>query len=151
LSPHIDALASQGVVFDRAYAASPWTLPSVTSIFTSTFLPEHGVYDDHCTRAPDLRTLGQRLSALGYTCGTFSSNAFVNSAAGSDSGYSMYSLSNNPEFDRTNISLWLDSAAAGPFHLYVHTMEMHNPFHAPDNVLRRIRPDLPDHREAVNN
>ena len=33
-SPHIDMWAERGVVFDRAYATSPWTLPSFGSILT---------------------------------------------------------------------------------------------------------------------
>ena len=35
-SPNIDALAAESVVFDQAYAAAPWTLPSVVSLITST-------------------------------------------------------------------------------------------------------------------
>ena len=42
-SPHLDALAADSVVFDRAYGAAPWTLPSVASLLTSTFACEHGV------------------------------------------------------------------------------------------------------------
>jgi len=41
-SPNLDALAADSVVFEQAYAPASWTLPSVTSIFTSTFACEHG-------------------------------------------------------------------------------------------------------------
>ena len=33
-SPNIDALAERGVQFQRAFATAPWTLPSVSSLFT---------------------------------------------------------------------------------------------------------------------
>ena len=44
-SPHLDALAAQGVLFERAYAAAPWTLPAVASLLTSTYPSRHGVRD----------------------------------------------------------------------------------------------------------
>jgi arylsulfatase A-like enzyme len=36
-SPHIDRWAAQGVVFDRAIASAPWTLPSHASMFTGYY------------------------------------------------------------------------------------------------------------------
>jgi arylsulfatase A-like enzyme len=45
-SPNLDALAALSVVFDRAVAASSWTLPSHASIFTGKFPSSHGAdYD----------------------------------------------------------------------------------------------------------
>ena len=45
-TPRIDALAASAVVFERAYAPAPWTLPSVASLMTSAFPCEHGVVVD---------------------------------------------------------------------------------------------------------
>ena len=42
-SPNIDALGESGLVFDRSYAASPWTWPSTASLFTALSPPEHGI------------------------------------------------------------------------------------------------------------
>ena len=36
-SPHIDALAESGTLFENAFAQSSWTGPSVASLFTSAF------------------------------------------------------------------------------------------------------------------
>ncbi|MCU0661060.1 MAG: sulfatase [Myxococcota bacterium] len=41
-SPTIDRLAQQGVLFERAHAASPWTAPSFGSIFTGVSPTVHG-------------------------------------------------------------------------------------------------------------
>jgi arylsulfatase A-like enzyme len=47
-SPHIDALAQDGVLFTHAFAQSTWTRPSAASILTSTYPSVHGVlYLDH--------------------------------------------------------------------------------------------------------
>jgi arylsulfatase A-like enzyme len=45
-SPRLDELAAGSVVYDRAIAASSWTLPSHASIFTGKFPSSHGAdYD----------------------------------------------------------------------------------------------------------
>src|SRR5688500_9027832 len=39
-TPEIERLAQRGVVFDRAIATAPWTLPSHVSLFTGRYLSE---------------------------------------------------------------------------------------------------------------
>ena len=45
-TPALDALASEGVVFEQAMSTAPLTLPAHSSIFTGKFPPEHGVRDN---------------------------------------------------------------------------------------------------------
>src|SRR5262245_49197030 len=45
-TPHIDALARDGVVFDNATAVVPLTFPSHSSMFTGLVPPHHGVRDN---------------------------------------------------------------------------------------------------------
>ena len=42
-APFISHLASQAVVFEKAYSASSWTAPATASIFTSLYPFQHGV------------------------------------------------------------------------------------------------------------
>src|SRR5204862_7871334 len=44
-TPNIDALASDGIRFERAYTAVPVTLPSHTVIFTGTYPTFSGMHD----------------------------------------------------------------------------------------------------------
>ena len=44
LTPTIDAIADEGVVFERAIAQAPWTLPSVASMFSSCNPSVHRVF-----------------------------------------------------------------------------------------------------------
>jgi arylsulfatase A-like enzyme len=73
-TPHIDAFAAQGVVFEQAISQSPWTFPSFASLFTSLYPTELGIsvgnkhigamYDE---RVDDARvTLAEALQASGY-------------------------------------------------------------------------------------
>ncbi len=43
LTPHMDALAREGLVFTQAYAAAPNCAPSRGSVHTGTWTPEHGI------------------------------------------------------------------------------------------------------------
>jgi arylsulfatase A-like enzyme len=76
-TPSLDAFAREAVVFERAYAASSWTLPSHASLFTGLLPMQHGAQT-----APDgqthtlgyavrpladaFDTLAERLSGAGY-------------------------------------------------------------------------------------
>ena len=42
-TPNIDRWAAQGIVFERAYAHSGWTLPSTVSMLTGLYPHEHRV------------------------------------------------------------------------------------------------------------
>ncbi len=136
LTPNMDVLAAEGVLFEQAYAPAPWTLPSVTSLMTSTFVTEHGaIYRDQQLPG-SLVTLAQRLAEHGYANAAFTSNAFGDRVAGAGGGYATRELRKH-SFDPASIERWLDANAAGPFHLYVHTTEPHTPYAAPQDLLQR--------------
>ncbi len=66
-TPHIDALAKQGVVFEHAYAATPHTSYSVTSLMTGKYMRPlllQGSGQDSDTWAGLLRTYGYRTAAF---------------------------------------------------------------------------------------
>jgi arylsulfatase A-like enzyme len=74
-SPHFDAMAKRGVVFDNAIAPSSWTLPSHASMLTGRYPHDHGV--DHEV-ALDARyaTLPEIFERHGYRTGGFSANLY---------------------------------------------------------------------------
>lgn len=70
-TPRLDALAAGGVVYDRAYTASPWCLPSRTSILTGRYPRNHGAYSNFRDRRlpPDVPNLYNVLRNRGYVTG----------------------------------------------------------------------------------
>lgn len=81
-SPHLDALAAQGLRFDRAFCPNSFCSPCRASTLTGMLPSQHGVHswiDDrkqhdwpkgwHALRG--ISTLPERLQALGYTTGLF--------------------------------------------------------------------------------
>jgi arylsulfatase A-like enzyme/glycosyltransferase involved in cell wall biosynthesis len=69
LTPHIDALAEQGVLFANCYVPCARTAPSLVSLLTGTWPHTHGIRDNY---VPDDQTrltvaaLPQLLKPLGY-------------------------------------------------------------------------------------
>ena len=65
-SPAIDALAAEGFRFDRAYATSGWTMPSVSSMLTGRYPSAHGVVRPRTVLAPEIKTLAETLHERGF-------------------------------------------------------------------------------------
>lgn len=72
LTPHLDALAVRGVLFEEALASVPLTLPSHSTILSGLEPPRHGVRNNGTHRFPGgLPTLATLLKARGYATGAF--------------------------------------------------------------------------------
>lgn len=89
-SPSIDALAKEGVLFEKNFASSSWTLPSHAAIFTS--LPDslHGCTDTDRSLDPSAVTLAERFQAQGYETAGFFSGAYLHPAFGLGQGFERY-------------------------------------------------------------
>jgi choline-sulfatase len=65
-APAIGALAEQGVVFERAYCASPLCAPSRSALLTGLLPSRTGVYDNAAEMRASLPTITHDLRAAGY-------------------------------------------------------------------------------------
>lgn len=71
-SPNIDALAKEGLLFTNAFSQASYTLPSVTSIFTSVYPYSHRVMHILKDKMPDkLQTMAQIFRMYGYNTAWF--------------------------------------------------------------------------------
>jgi tetratricopeptide (TPR) repeat protein len=90
-TPAIDALATEAIVFERAYAHSPQTLPSHASMLTGQLPPEHGIRDEAGFTLPtSARTLAELLRNRGFTTGAAVSSFLLRSASGLSQGFSFF-------------------------------------------------------------
>ena len=80
-SPHLDALAREGVWFSRCYAPSSTTGASHASLFTSIPPPLHGVLANR-QRFPKLPTLMSALRERGYLTDGFASSVVLGRKSG---------------------------------------------------------------------
>jgi choline-sulfatase len=146
-TPAIDALASDGVVFEHAYSHSPQTLPAHTSILSGRLPFEHGVRDNvGFTVKPDLPLLPTMLRARGYLTAGFASAFVLRPDTGISRGFDVYDdatasasadapLGTIRRDGSATLDLavrWLDAAPRGkPFFLFVHFYEPHRPYRPP--------------------
>jgi len=86
-TPNLKGLARRGVVFDRAIATAPWTLPSHGSMFTGR--PAQDLNAGRFTPLNDAYpTIAEVLAAHGYATGGFAANlAYVSYEFGLQRGF----------------------------------------------------------------
>jgi len=155
VTPTLDALATQGLRFDRAYTDVPLTTPAHASILTGLHPPHHGVHTNGGTAlADDVTTLAEVLEGKGYATAAIAS-AFVTSQAWNlDQGFATYDdklpavhavggrwLQERKADDTVDKAIaWLSSARPSdrPFFLWVHFYDAHAPYEPPRPWPERI-------------
>ncbi len=90
VTPNIDLLASEGVVFDQAWATSSWTLPSHMSAMTGLTDGAHGVVHDYIKVDPKRTTLAEQFQANGYQTAGFYSGPYLDPKYGFGKGFDFY-------------------------------------------------------------
>ena len=147
VSPNIDALASEAFRFDNSFVQSPWTKPSVASLFTSLYPQVHqltnheGRYWGETTGqmktgvlAGEAVTLAEVLQAQGYETAAFVSNPWLVSTYGFAQGFDFYDdhivgLAIPADRLTSNARAWIETRSGNaPFFLYIHLMDVHAPY-----------------------
>ena len=133
-------LAEPGTVVEEAYSQAPWTLPSVVSFLTGrhpgellgTDLASYGI-------PPGVRTLAERLAALGYDTGGFMANPVLHEGAGFGRGFRTFWVDDQwlgrhaHDLNRHAVP-WLRARQRRPFFLYVQYVDPHDPYQNPDMI-----------------
>jgi len=149
-TPTLDALASRGLVFEHAYATTPVTLPSHTTLFSGTDPRIHGVHDNGRHRVPEsATTLAERLRAAGFQTAAFVSAFVLDPRFGLDQGFDTYRSESRPDSHPLHFLVpsrpadavtddaiaWLGARdPERPFFLWVHYYDPHQP--------NRVHPEL---------
>jgi tetratricopeptide (TPR) repeat protein len=145
-TPNIDRLAADGVLFENAYAHSPQTLPSHTSILSGQLPFEHGVRDNiGFTVTTGQRFLQHALGEQGYATGGFVSSYVLRRQTGISQGFETYDDHLPPSSAATPLGQvqrpgeqtvaaamrWLDAQRSARLFLFAHIYEPHTPYAAP--------------------
>ena len=144
-SPRLDALAKDGLWFNRAYAQSGWTLASFASLLTGLYPHQHNVSRDGCLpdqfgrMAPATVTLAEALKASGYATAAWMNNTFLAPDFGLNDGFDVYDYQgatntthrSGPETVAAGLA-WLDTLEKANSFLMLHFMEPHLDMRHPD-------------------
>lgn len=75
-TPRLDQLAQQGIRYEQAISAAPWTLPALATIFTGLYPSQTGIYQQRVLGSEQV-TLFQLLQAAGYGTFAISKNSWL--------------------------------------------------------------------------
>ena len=149
-SPELDRFALDSVVFDRAAAHAPSTLPSHASLLTSLLPQHHGASHVERRALPEAAlTLAEVFTRQGYRSASFNGGGQLVREFGLDQGFEVYESVEHREDRLTAIAeravSWLDAAQPRHFFLFLHSYEAHQPFTAESHFYR----DRPGTRAAA--
>lgn len=138
-TPHLDALASRGTLFTRAFAPAPWTLPSHVSVMTGLMPSWHGRWDLRVRdrELPPVPTLAEILGRAGLLTAAFTGEGSISWPFGASRGFDLVvehpptrSARSRKECDASanRLILWLQERAGAPCFLFWHVYEPHAPY-----------------------
>jgi aminopeptidase N len=152
ITPALDSLGRQGVVFEEAYSAAPWTVPSLASLMSSRPSEYHGAVLPAPRLEPGLSTLARSLRAAGYRTGAFVSGAPSDPGHGltRDFDYVEAFATKTPDMEDMveRSRRWLSASGEGPRFVWIHAFNTHLPYQCPEPHRDRHDPgyDGPLHR-----
>ncbi len=145
ITPNIDALAREGVLFENTYASLSLTLPSHSTMLTGTIAPYHGVHDNLNYRLDDSNvTLAEILKDNGFVTGAIIGSVILDSKYGLDQGFDFYD--DDFQEPRSPIHIierqggeisriageWLDEHQKENMFLFLHFYDPHRSYEAPE-------------------
>ena len=147
-TPALDKLAKEGIRFAQAFTPSPITNASHTSILTGLLPSSHGVSDFGVPLTSSHATLAGELKKQGYDTAALIGAVVLDSkqlAPGLDRGFQFYD--NFPKhaegksrwgrIERRGMDVaqraekWLSSQRAGPYFVWMHLYDPHDPYEPP--------------------
>lgn len=159
-TPTLDALAHDGVVFERAISQVPLTWPSHAVILTGTYPFQNGVQDfTGQPLAEHFRTVAQAFQQAGYATGAVVSAFVLDRSWGLARGFDFYDDAFSAEtFEKKDIGLvdrraresvahaitWLKKTPRRPFFLWLHLYDPHSPYDPPEPYRSEYRSHLYD-------
>ncbi|HUL14547.1 MAG TPA: sulfatase-like hydrolase/transferase [Terriglobales bacterium] len=160
LTPHIDALAKDGVVFTDAISQVPLTFPSHAAIFTGTYPFHNGVQDFTAQPLSErFRTLAESFKANGYATGAVVSSFVLDRSWGLARGFDSYDDAfSGEQFAQKDLGLverradasvdhaiqWLAGQSAHPFFFWLHLYDPHSPYDPPEPFKSKYKSELYD-------
>ena len=156
-TPHIDAVAAAGILFENVISPVPMTLPAHSSMLTGTIPPYHGVHTNLGYRLGRSNvTLSELLQEEGYTTGAIVAAFVLDSQFGMNQGFETFDDRFDVEIHNSAIAerrgdevsrhavRWLKEHADTKSFLFLHYYDPHDPYAPPEPFASRFSADLYD-------
>jgi choline-sulfatase len=159
-TPTLDALAHDGIVFERAISQVPLTWPSHTAILTGLDPFQNGVQDfTGQPLEPRFRSIAQAFQKHGYATGAVVSAFVLDRSWGLARGFDFYDdafpaqafanrdlglVDRRASESVTRALAWLQKNPRRPFFFWLHLYDPHSPYDPPEPYRTQYRSHLYD-------
>ncbi len=156
LTPNLDRLAGEGIVFENARTSAPITLPAHASMLTGLYPVRHSVRrNGSMVLSGEASTLAEQAREAGFATAAVVSAVVLDPEYGLDQGFDLYLAPPLPERATEHLDaswtaadvveralLWLESVPdERPFLLWVHFYDPHFPYEPPPAFLEHANGD----------
>lgn len=145
LTPNLDRLAGESLVFEQCWSTSCWTLPAIASMMTGVHAEVHGGTRMDTTINPELDTLGTVLRDAGYYTEAISEGGLFRGLYGLDRGYTRFT--EHQKGVATGVTFakefFKNRAGDNPWFLTLHSYEVHEPYLPDPELLAAVKASLP--------
>ncbi len=129
-SPALDRFAAGAALFERAYAAAPWTLPSHVTLLSGLLPATHGVDQPDLRPGADTRLLAEVLRDAGYYTFAHTDGGWLGADFDLDRGFLAFEDEDRELADtlaRVRAAI-AEVHGKRPFFAFVHTYDVHCPY-----------------------
>jgi len=153
-TPFLDSIQNRCIQFNQAYSTGPYTQAAFTGILTSSYYLEHGKQK---MLSWERVLISEVLEKAGITTTGFHSNPYISTYLGWNRGWDVFYDSMGDDVDEKTpyikakeinrkVDAWLSShVQAGtckPFFLWVHYMDLHEPYIPDRKYINIVDPSL---------
>jgi arylsulfatase A-like enzyme len=162
LTPFMDSLKERSLLFSKCQSAGPYTQASFPGILGSGYYLDYG---KPAGLAPERIIISEVLKKAGLFTAAFHSNPYCSSLQGWDRDWDVFydSLDDDLEDERIpyirgdlinkKVIAWLSSYlkrnSARPFFLWMHYMDVHEPYMPEKKFIDLVDPSIPVDQEAM--
>lgn len=141
LTPHIDAIAGEGVRFETAIAAAPYTIASMSTVFSGLLPDTHGVRDGRDIYPEKLTNMGDVFRQRGYFTLALAGTQFLTRKYGITRNFDEVIYLRRDEDKADEVAtmdmeaaergIRLAAASGKPAFMYIHLLPPHFPYRPP--------------------
>jgi arylsulfatase len=141
-TPHLEALAADGTVFEQAVTLVPKTGPSFATHFTGQAPERHGVTSNRYGLPAAMPVAAELLAAGGYTTVAFVANPILARRKGFDRGFDRYDEFGKEGSLEPQMRAFLSWARqhdwSRPAFVWIHYIDPHGPYDPPARLRDRF-------------
>ena len=154
LTPFMDSIQNHCIRFSKAQSLGPYTQAAFPGILTSSYYLEYGYGKDKKKLSPYRRLVSEALKSEGIVTAGLHSNAYLCEFFGWNRGWDTFydgmdvevtdqmPYIEAPALNKKVLSWLSTQSSEKPFFLWVHYMDVHEPYSPPKKYLEMVDPDL---------